>query len=188
MNLGTVTLAVSALWILSEIVLARICHSAAGSGGNDRSSLRILWSVIAVSIAAGAWISARHWGIFPGALKTIAIIGLALIIAGLAIRWTAILTLKKFFTVDVAISSDHRVISSGLYQYVRHPSYAGALLSFLGLGLVFSSWVSVVVILLPILAAFLYRIRVEETVLLRHFGDEYLRYSAKTSRLLPKIY
>ena len=39
----------------------------------------------------------------------------------LAVRWTAILTLGRFFTVDVAIYSDHSVVRTGLYRLVRHP-------------------------------------------------------------------
>jgi protein-S-isoprenylcysteine O-methyltransferase Ste14 len=107
---------------------------------------------------------------------------------GLIIRWTAILTLRKYFTVDVSILEDHKIVKKGIYKYIRHPSYAGSLVSFLGLGLAFSNWLSSVVIIVPILTAFIYRIQVEEKALIQAFGEEYLDYSNTTKRLIPKIY
>jgi len=106
----------------------------------------------------------------------------------LIIRWMAILTLKKYFTVNVSILKDHRIIDKGVYKFIRHPAYAGSLLSFLGLGLSFSNWLSTLVIFIPILIAFIYRIRVEEKALIQAFGDEYLNYSKTTKRLIPKLY
>jgi len=107
---------------------------------------------------------------------------------GLLIRWTAILTLRKYFTVDVSILPGHQIVKKGLYKYIRHPAYAGSLVSFLGLGLAFSNWLSSIVIVVPILTAFIYRIQVEEQALIQAFGDEYLDYSNTTKRLIPKIY
>jgi protein-S-isoprenylcysteine O-methyltransferase Ste14 len=75
-----------------------------------------------------------------------------------------------------------------LYKHLRHPSYAGCLLGDLGLGLALSNWLSVVIIFAPILAATLYRIRVEEQALLESFGDEYFEYAQGTKRLIPKVY
>ncbi len=59
-----------------------------------------------------------------------------------------------------------------MYKHLRHPSYAGYLLGNLGLGMAFSNWLSIVIIFVPILAASLYRIWVEEDALLENFGDE----------------
>jgi protein-S-isoprenylcysteine O-methyltransferase Ste14 len=114
--------------------------------------------------------------------------GIALITLGLLLRWIAILSLGKLFTVDVAITQGHQLVRAGMYKVLRHPSYTGSLLSFLGLGMVFSNYLSVVVIFVPICVAFLYRIRVEERALVATFGDEYLRYRASTKRLIPGIW
>ncbi|MCA1638381.1 MAG: isoprenylcysteine carboxylmethyltransferase family protein, partial [Acidobacteria bacterium] len=66
--------------------------------------------------------------------------GLLSLLAGIIIRWTAIYSLGKYFTVTVLIKTDHRLIRSGLYKHLRHPAYAGTLLAHLGLGLSFSNW------------------------------------------------
>jgi protein-S-isoprenylcysteine O-methyltransferase Ste14 len=113
---------------------------------------------------------------------------MALIVAGLTIRWRAILTLKRQFTVDVSIRKDHRIVKTGIYRLIRHPAYAGSLLSFFGLGLFFTNYLSLIVIFLPICSAFLYRMTIEEKILVATFGEEYRDYYRTTKRLLPGVY
>lgn len=188
MTPANVLIAISALWVISEIALARLRRSKAGAPDLDRRSLRVLWITIITCIFTGVFVGGRGVGQIAVYPRTVAWIGLALIAAGLWIRWTAILTLKRYFTVDVSIRADHRIVRRGIYKVLRHPAYTGSLLSFLGLGLSFASWLSTVVIFVPVLVAFLFRIRVEETALLNRFGEEYLEYSKATWRLLPGIY
>jgi protein-S-isoprenylcysteine O-methyltransferase Ste14 len=121
-------------------------------------------------------------------LLAVPITGILLILCGLIVRWIAIATLKQHFTVDVAIGKDHRIIKTGLYRFIRHPAYAGTLLSFLGVGIYFSNYLSLAVIFVPICAAFMYRIEVEEKALADAFGEEYRSYQAATKRLVPGLY
>lgn len=176
------------IWIISEIVLARVRRSDSSNSQHDRASLRILWLTIILSITLGSIVSAVRAGDVQILGNRLPGWGVGLIIAGLIVRWGAILTLWKYFTVDVAITSGQRIVRSGPYRFVRHPAYSGSLLSFLGLGLVFANWLSLVSIVVPITAAFLYRIHVEERALVRFFGDEYVQYSATTKRLIPGIF
>lgn len=188
MNLGIIIIVVSLAWMISEIVLARFKHSESASSGQDKSSLRFLWTSIIVSIACGILLSISRVGAMSTGRYYVAVSGLVLIVVGLVVRWTAILTLWKYFTVDVSIVGDHKIVSTGLYKFLRHPAYTGSLLSFLGLGLVFLNWLSLIVVVVPITAAFVYRIKVEERALVMFFGDQYVRYCATTKRLIPGIY
>src|SRR5206468_3067801 len=77
---------------------------------------------------------------------------------------------------------------SGMNLELRHPSYTGSLIAFLGLGVSLGNWVGLVALFLPILAGFLYRIRVEERALVESLGEEYVEYSRATKRLLPGLY
>lgn len=88
----------------------------------------------------------------------------------------------------MAIFDNHRLIDKGIYGRIRHPSYCGSLLSFLGLGLFFSSWLTLAVIFLPILSAFLYRVKIEERALREKFGQAYIDYAARTARFIPGVY
>ncbi len=188
MNIGILFLIVWVIWIVSEIILARMKHSGTSRSMHDKYSLRILWTTIIVCVCVGNTLGFQGIGLIRTGSKYIALTGLAFIIIGLVVRWTAILTLKKYFTVDVAIAADQQLVTNGLYKIIRHPAYTGSLLSFLGLGLTISSWVSVAIIFIPILSAFLYRIHVEEKALGEYFGEEYVQYASTTKRLVPWIY
>jgi len=108
--------------------------------------------------------------------------------AGTAVRWAAIFTLKSYFTVNVSILEGQRIVRHGVYRVIRHPSYTGLLLRYLGFGLAFANWLSAALIFLPLCAATLYRIRVEEVALRERFGEEYLSYARATKRLIPGVY
>ncbi len=188
MDPGIIINIVSVLWLGSEIILSRVKRSLPTDARFDKSSLRILWVTIISSVTIGVMLGFQRVGYFGGGSNTFPIIGIVLIVSGLVLRWLAILSLKRQFTVDVAITENHRIVTKGIYGFIRHPSYAGSLLSFFGLGLSFANILCAVVIFLPICSAFLYRIRVEEKALIDAFGEEYIRYRVLTERLIPGIF
>ena len=154
----------------------------------DDGSIGLIWAVILVSMALSTlcrWVDATRLAM-PDPLRATLLLGL--VIPGLALRWLSVLTLGRFFTMNVAIHNDHRVIQTGPYRFVRHPAYAGSLLTFLGVGLASNNILSLVVILVPISLVFLLRIRAEENVLLTHLGEPYAAYCARTRRLVPGLY
>ena len=110
-----------------------------------------------------------------------------LLAAGLLLRSYAILTLQKHFTVDLAIQPGHRLIRHGPYRMVRHPSYTGALLCFSGLALSIGYWGTAIMILVPVISAYLWRIGKEERILTKAFGMAYQEYCRRTYRLVPGI-
>jgi len=115
-------------------------------------------------------------------------IGLALLVTGIVIRFSAIHTLGTYFTSTVVIKNDHQLVRHGLYKYLRHPAYTGALLAHLGLGLSFSNWFSLGFSTIPYLVAAFYRMSVEDEALRAAFGEEYAHYAETTKRLIPKLY
>ena len=140
---------ISIIWFLSEVALSRLLRSQAGTD-HDQSSLRILWITIMLSVSIGIFLhfsGVGHLHFMPLLLYNA---GIMLIFVGLAIRWVAILTLKKSFTVNVAVSEEQTIVRRGIYKTIRHPSYLGSLLSFLGLGVAFGNWLTIVIIFLPI--------------------------------------
>jgi len=189
MRANLTVILVSVLWVVSEVVLVitkRSQKSAAKAA--DRGSQRILWLAILVSITGGVFAASTGLGAMPGQRSVWTLVGLLLILSGLVIRWLAILTLKESFTVDVAISPGQRIIERGIYRFVRHPSYSGSLLSFLGLGISFANWLSILAIIVPITVAFLHRVRIEEAALHQAFGEEYAGYARRTRRFVPFLF
>lgn len=177
-------------WTASEVLLLLLTRARSGSGEvQDRGSLRILWPVIGASVTLATW---RDGSVTPhnlfGGASWVGMAGLVLFVIGLAVRWSAITTLGRFFSVNVAIRSDQTVQKRGLYRFVRHPSYSGVLLIFTAIGLCTRNWLDLAIMLLPTTAALLYRIRVEEAALHQAFGEEYGAYCRSTKRLIPGVY
>ena len=163
-------------------------HSQPRDAQFDKFSIRRLWITILVSVLLGVLVGVQRIGYVEPGSRILPIAGITLIICGLSVRWFAIFSLKQQFTVDVSIRKSHRMVKEGIYRFVRHPAYAGSLLSFLGLGVYFSNYLSIVIIFVPIWMAFLHRVRIEEEALIHAFGSEYLDYRASTKRFIPGIF
>jgi protein-S-isoprenylcysteine O-methyltransferase Ste14 len=176
-----------ALYGCSEIVLGFARRSKSADRARDRNSLTILWTAITVGVA-GSIVAAANLRSAAFGHRWVRWLGLALFAAGLLVRWYSIVRLGRFFTVDVNIAAGHKVIDSGPYRFVRHPSYSGALLAFVGFGLCLYNWAALLVLLVPIAAAFLWRIHVEERALISALGNEYRQYTSRTKRLIPLIW
>ena len=107
---------------------------------------------------------------------------------GIALRLWSVRTLARFFTIQVAIRDGHRLIRTGPYRLLRHPSYTGSLMTFLGFGCALGSGAALLTAGVPVTLAFLRRIRVEERVLADAFPAEYPDYARTTWRLLPSLW
>lgn len=153
----------------------------------DKGSGR-LWDVANALELIGMIIGLTSIGKMETQTQLVSFVGIALLMIGIVFRWMAIQTLGKFFTLQVLIKDDHQLVRTGFYKYLRHPSYAGALLAHLGLGLSFANWFSLTLSVLPFLVAAWYRMRVEESALSETFGAAYLDYRRHTKRLIPGIY
>jgi len=187
--LGRLLLTLSLLWPLAEVVLALSSRARRRAATKrDRGSLILLWVSIGAGITAALVLRAVPATRMRLPMSLMLGLSLALLLGGLAIRLTAIVTLGRFFTSAVTIQDQHRVVTTGLYRWVRHPSYAGLLLAFLGVACSYGNWLSLAAIFVPITAAVLYRIHVEEAVLTEAFGEEYCEYRARTRRLIPGLY
>jgi len=184
----TLFLALTAIWIASEIWIGRKrAHD--GGKAHDRGSLLVLHVAIWGSILVAVWLSRKGIGRFDEILRMPLLwTGSALMVAGMVFRWWAVRVLADFFTVDVAIRDDHKLISNGPYRLLRHPSYTGSLTTFYGFALALGSIWSLLLIVVVVTAAFLWRIRVEERALNSAFPRDYPTYARETKRLIPFVW
>jgi protein-S-isoprenylcysteine O-methyltransferase len=180
-----------AVWIVGE--LAIIVQSLLRRGGRNRdrgSVLVILGSIFASALVANVLaVLVRGADIPDGPLRvTVFTIGVVVMAAGVALRFTAVIVLGRSFTYQVKVADDQRVVDRGPYRWVRHPSYTGALLAITGVLLCVTNWAALLG--LPVaLAGVLYRIRVEERALAGELGVAYTSYMRRTSRrLVPFVY
>lgn len=161
-------------------------HAAAGD--RDRNSLLIFYATIFFGYGVGIPVAFTGYGRITVFFPYLSFIGIAIVFAGLMIRLAAIRSLAEHFTYTVKIVDDHRLVTSGIYRHVRHPAYLGQAMIFLGCGVAFSNWISILALCIPTLVAAYYRIAVEEKVLLEHFGENYREYMGRTKRLVPWVY
>jgi protein-S-isoprenylcysteine O-methyltransferase Ste14 len=173
----------SLAYALSEFLLTLIKRSKGGTTKTrkDRGSLIFLWLMITFGFICAFFMSKPVNNFWAG-------FGFPLIIGGLIIRWIAILQLGNSFTVDVAITKAAKLKTDGIYERVRHPSYSGMLLVMVGFSATMSCFYSFLILVVPVFAAVLYRINIEEKVLINEFGDSYLEYKSRTKKLVPGIY
>jgi protein-S-isoprenylcysteine O-methyltransferase len=174
-----------ALWGLSEVALGIATRRRArGKPSRDRGSMVVLF--VAFTIGAMAANFASQWHRAPIALP-LGPVPVLLLIAGVALRWWAILTLGRHFTLSVVVGGDQRIVRSGPYRVLRHPSYAGILLILIGAGLAFRDWLSLIALLAAAIPALAYRIVVEERAMRAEFGAAWDDYAAHTWRVMPGV-
>ena len=185
-----------AIWIATcllvygpEIAFSMRLRSGKAAQKLDRGSMFIVILAANLGVAVGFIAAidfprfniATHWQALFAA-------GIVVWIGGTIFRWYSIRTLGRFFTFDVAVSSGQSVIEAGPYRWLRHPSYAGALLGELGLGMTLTNGLAIVLPPLCLAAAYVYRIRIEEQALQQGLGDPYRAYMQRTWRLIPFIF
>lgn len=115
------------------------------------------------------------------------LIGVLLGIIGVATRLYCRRILGSQFSHKLQVIEGHRLITTGLYKYVRHPAYTGDLLVQIGVTIFFSSAIGFFVMTL-LVPCFLYRISVEEKMMIGQFGSSYREYQKNTKKLIPFVY
>ena len=178
----------SFLFGLSELALTMFKHSKSGSVRikSDRGSLIILWVLMLMCITAGFYTA--YYGDWSAVNYILASTGILVYVAGMVVRWKSILQLKHRFTVNVVVNSEHKLETGGMYKFLRHPSYSGILMILAGLGMAMNSYVSFIVVLVPVFLGLSYRISVEEKLLEAEFGEEYTVFCSTRKKLIPFIY
>lgn len=124
--------------------------------------------------------------VLPGAAPFL--LGVVVGWLGLLVRWWSFATLGRYFTTVVMTSPEQVVLSRGPYRVLRHPSYTGLLLAFLGGGLMFGNWAGAGASVLLLLLALVGRLRREERALADALGEAYLDFARHRARLVPFLW
>jgi protein-S-isoprenylcysteine O-methyltransferase Ste14 len=184
---GLLLLFATACWGAMELAHAgNKREGAARIGGGGRQFA--LWPCL---LGAGVmvYLAPRY---FPAAdIRPAAVVfaaGLVILVGGLVLRGAAIRTLGVYFTGTVRVSTDQPVVTAGPYRLLRHPSYSGLLLAFVGLGLTSVNWVGLAAMIVLPLPPILWRIHAEERALLAMLGDRYGDFAAQRKRLIPLVW
>jgi protein-S-isoprenylcysteine O-methyltransferase Ste14 len=176
------------LWILSEIIgtiiIPFIRRGGTAIKRRDRGSGLLIFATIIISLALASYYATNDiaplpaWVFYPGII---------LMVLGIILRQWSMAILGRFFSGSVATQEGQFVVESGPYRYVRHPSYTGALIILIGLGLASTSWASILSLILLFSLAYGYRIYVEEKALKTDLGENYVEYMKRTKRIIPYL-
>ncbi|HXC77401.1 MAG TPA: isoprenylcysteine carboxylmethyltransferase family protein [Candidatus Acidoferrum sp.] len=174
-----------AIWTVIEVRQAM--NRRAEATNKDRGSLMVvrLFAFAGVLLAALAVkmtaTSVQYSPVMFG-------VSLAVVWAGVGLRWWSFQTLGPYFTFTVMTSANQPVITTGPYRFLRHPSYAGIMLILAGIGLTYGNWLSLGALIFLPLIGFIYRIRVEESALSAALGDAYTTFAGGRKRISPFVW
>jgi len=164
------------------------------TGGSDRGSTRalslasavpVLGFVLAMKAPGSSWIP--EWfgaATLPG-MPAIAWAGVAAGFAGCGVRLWSVLTLRERYTRTLLTHDGHAVERGGPYRWVRHPGYLGSLLVLNGVAMASGNWPTLLASLGATLVAYMYRVRVEDEMLVGALGEEYAAYRREVGALVP---
>ncbi len=174
--------------VVSAVLVTSLRQRRGGEVGSRRrqnaSSARSIAGGIGLMIAVGMAIGYSRLGALPG---WVFYPGEVLFAVGAALTGWSYTILGRHVSPHVEVLSDHRVIKSGPYRYIRHPGYLGQIVALLGFGLAVQSWLAELTILVAVIGLFGYRMRVEEEFLVSELGGRYVDYMKGTRRIIPFI-
>lgn len=175
-----------AAWLYSEY---RIGRNRPMSGAENRDARSGWWVGVGLlaSYIGGALISLLvSQTVITAHGETVFIAGLLIAAAGQGLRLAAVRQLGASFTFKIHTAPGQAVVDSGLYRYVRHPSYTGALICALGFTIAYTNWLAPLMVLV-LVVGYVRRIPVEEKALIAGLGEPYQRYMSNTKRLIPFV-
>jgi protein-S-isoprenylcysteine O-methyltransferase Ste14 len=160
----------------------------ARGGETDRGSMKFIMATASIGSLAAFILACFPALQMVHGRKTWFVAGLSLLLAGAALRRHCWRMLGKHFTGDVKADAGQPVIHRGAYRWIRHPSYTGGILMYLGTGMAMTSWLSAAIITLAAAAGYAYRVHVEERALQANLEGRYQEYTRRTKRFVPFVF
>lgn len=180
----------SSIWLIVEgLLILRDKNNAKGSTRTDKMTR--LFNSISTFIAL---LSPVFLAVIPSfdfddkGLSLLTMIGILIVCMGFILRHWSINILGKYFRTTVEIEQGQPIIQKGPYRLIRHPSYSGIILFFIGYGLLSHNLLSLSICVLFPATVLLYRISVEEKALASELGSQYIEYKSRTKKLIPGIW
>lgn len=115
-------------------------------------------------------------------------VGLVVELSFLALFHASHRQLGRNWSITLEIRDDHRLVTDGLYRYVRHPMYSSFWLWAIAQAFLLPNWVAGLAGLVGVGLLFFARVGAEEAMMEKSFGDEYRAYAARTGRVIPRIF
>jgi protein-S-isoprenylcysteine O-methyltransferase Ste14 len=118
-------------------------------------------------------------------IPAIAILGIVTLCGALLLFYRSHADLGRNWSISLEIRSEHRLVSSGIYRFIRHPMYSSFFLMAIAQLMLLPNWLAGATGLVGVAMLYAFRIRQEERMMMERFGAEYRDYMARTARLIP---
>ena len=128
------------------------------------------------------------WTLLSGVIGVVSAGGVIIFLLGSAVLLASRVQIGRYGGPRITVEDDHRLVTTGMYRYIRNPQYLGFLLLLFGYAFSLGSIFVAFLTFIGLFAIFRSRISLEEDLLLAAFGDEYREYKERTWRLVPRIY
>jgi len=115
-------------------------------------------------------------------------LGTAMFAASLWLFYRVHKELGRNWSDSLEVREQHKLVTAGLYRYVRHPMYTAFFMWAVAQALLLPNWIAGFSGLVGFGILFLFRVGREEQMMLDAFGEEYRAYMTRTARLIPGIY
>ncbi len=116
------------------------------------------------------------------------VLGSATLLASLYLFRLTHKTLGAMWSHSLDLREDHKLVTTGIYESVRHPMYSAFWVWALGAAFLLPNWVAGFSGLIGFGTLFFLRVGQEEAMMRQEFGEAYETYSARTKRIIPWIY
>jgi len=113
--------------------------------------------------------------------------GVVILAFGDWVFWRSHKDLGRNWSPKLEIRQDHKLITHGIYQRIRHPMYASLWLLVIAQAMILPNYVAGFSGLLPFAILYFLRVEKEERMMLEEFGSQYEQYRKTTGRLFPKL-
>ena len=130
-------------------------------------------------------VTAEHFLVRRELDPSVMALGLFIVAARIWLKWWAMRSLWRFWSVHIEIRDSHELVTTGPYRYLRHPAYLSNLMEYIGVALFANAYCTLIGVIVIYLPLNLTRLRLEERELVKKFGDEYRQYRARVHALVP---
>ena len=157
------------------------------AGASDRGSSFVLSFAAAVPVIGFVLAMKGRLPLPLPGMPAIAWMGVGIGALGSLLRFWAVLTLRERYTRTLLVHEEHTIERGGPYRFVRHPGYLGSLLCLNGVAMGSGNTLALLASLAATFAAYAYRVRVEDAMLVAAFGAPYETYRREVGALLPSF-
>lgn len=180
--------AVLLIWFISEIVGGEILPARRRGGAKVKrknfGSNSLVWISWIATFGISFGFARSGTALLPGWFYYV---GIIVMLAGICFRQWSIAVLGRYFSTTLGIQKNQKVVKSGPYRLIRHPSYTGVLMISAGIGMAVQSWGAAIIAVLLFAITYGHRMKVEEKILISELGESYVRYMKHTKRIIPYV-